>query len=239
MKICLALNSYKKTEKQEKGIMRRSTQQARNKNGAWQRSSRMGSIKDYGSLPTEKISLKETAFGWAADLKICLDLDPEQVSGYQRYVDEDSEILYTEFVYKETPVKILAFASQKEKLFYYEITAETTCLNLTAKVEPSEKQAYRNYNLGGFYFEEEKKGVFLIGKGELKADGFPKADEKGLHIKNASRAAFRIHLASGRRKASVTPLRQAMEMQMSMNRYLAKTDDISREKLIGMCKNQR
>ncbi|MFQ9395818.1 MAG: hypothetical protein ACLR2E_19500 [Lachnospiraceae bacterium] len=48
--------------------------------------------------------------------------------------------------------------------------------------------------------------------------------------------AFRIHLASSRRKASVTPLCQAMDMQMSMNRYLAKTDDISREKLIEMQK---
>ena len=151
-------------------------------------------------------------------------------------MNETKKILYTEFAYKETPVKILAFASKKENLLYYEITAESTCLNLTAKVKPAEEKAYRNYNLGGFYFEEERKGTFLIGKGELKADGFPKADEKGLHIKNASRVAFRIHLASSRRKASATPLCQAMEMQMSMNRYLAKTDDISREKLIEMQK---
>ena len=198
--------------------MRKSTRPARHRNGAWQSSNGIGSIRDYGSLPTEQISLKESAFGRAAEVKIQLDLNPEEISGYHRFVDETKKILYTEFVYKETPVKILAFASKKEDLFYYEITAETTCLNLTAKVKPAEEKAYRNYNLGGFYFEEEKKGTFLIGKGELKADG------------------FRIHLASRRRKASVTPLRQAMDMQMGMNRYLAKTDDISREKLIGMQK---
>ena len=216
--------------------MRKSTQPARHRNGAWQSSNGMGSIRDYGSLPTEHISLKESTFGRAAELKIQLDLNPEEITGYHRFVDERKKILYTEFVYKETPVKILAFASKQEALFYYEITAETTCLNLTAKIKPAEKAAYRNYNLGGFYFEEEKKGTFLIGKGELKADGFPKAEEKGLHIKNASRVAFRIHLSSKRRNASVTPLRQAMDMQMSMNRYLAKTDDISREKLIEMQK---
>ena len=78
-------------------------------------------------------------------------------------MDETKKILYTEFVYKETPVKILAFASKKEDLLYYEITAENTCLNLTAKVKPAEEKAYRNYNLGGFYFEEERKVTFLIG----------------------------------------------------------------------------
>ena len=216
--------------------MRKSTQPARHRNGAWQSSNEMGSIRDYGTLPTEHISLKESTFGQAAELKIQRDLNPEEITSYRRFMNETKKILYTEFVYKETPVKILAFASKKEDLLYYEITAENTCLNLTAKVKPAEEKAYRNYNLGGCYFEEERKGTFLIGKGELKADGFPKADEKGLHIKNASRVAFRIHLASSRRKASVTPLCQAMDMQMSMNRYLAKTDDISREKLIEMQK---
>lgn len=216
--------------------MRKSTQPARHRNGAWQSSNEMGSLRDYGTLPTEHISLKESTFGQAAELKIQLDLNPEEITSYRRFMNETKKILYTEFVYKETPVKVLAFASKKEDLLYYEITAENTCLNLTAKVKPAEEKAYRNYNLGGFYFEEERKGTFLIGKGELKADGFPKADEKGLHIKNASRVAFRIHLASSRRKASVTPLCQAMDMQMSMNRYLAKTDDISREKLIEMQK---
>ena len=188
--------------------MRKSTQPARHRNGAWQSSNEMGSIRDYGTLPTEHISLKESTFGQAAELKIQLDLNPEEITSYRRFMDETKKILYTEFVYKETPVKILAFASKKEDLLYYEITAENTCLNLTAKVKPAEEKAYRNYNLG----------------------------EKGLHIKNASRVAFRIHLASSRRKASATPLCQAMEMQMSMNRYLAKTDDISREKLIEMQK---
>lgn len=55
-------------------------------------------------------------------------------------MDETKKILYTEFIYKETPVKILAFASKKEDLLYYEITAENTCLNLTAKVKPRRRR---------------------------------------------------------------------------------------------------
>ena len=56
--------------------MRKSTQPARHRNGAWQSSNEMGSIRDYGTLPTEHISLKESTFGQAAELKIQLDLNP-------------------------------------------------------------------------------------------------------------------------------------------------------------------
>ena len=52
--------------------MRKSTQPARHRNGAWQSSNEMGSIRDYGTLPTEHISLKESTFGQAAELKIQL-----------------------------------------------------------------------------------------------------------------------------------------------------------------------
>ena len=59
--------------------MRKSTQPARHRNGAWQSSNEMGSIRDYGTLPTEHISLKESTFGQAAELKIQLDLNPEEI----------------------------------------------------------------------------------------------------------------------------------------------------------------
>ena len=158
--------------------MRKSTQPARHRNGAWQSSNEMGSIRDYGTLPTEHISLKESTFGQAAELKIQLDLNPEEITSYRRFMDETKKILYTEFVYKETPVKILAFASKKEDLLYYEITAENTCLNLTAKVKPAEEKAYRNYNLGGFYFEEERKRNLPDRKGRAESGRFSEGGRK-------------------------------------------------------------
>lgn len=81
--------------------MRKSTQPARHRNGAWQSSNEMGSIRDYGTLPTEHISLKESTFGQAAELKIQLDLNPEEITSYRRFMDETKKILYTEFIYKE------------------------------------------------------------------------------------------------------------------------------------------
>ena len=40
-------------------------------------------------------------------------------------------------------------------------------------------------------------------------------------------------------KASYTAEITVRRIESQLNRYLAKTDDISREKLIGMCKNKR
>ena len=68
--------------------MRKSTQPARHRNGAWQSSNEMGSIRDYGTLPTEHISLKESTFGQAAELKIQLDLNPEEITSYRRFMNE-------------------------------------------------------------------------------------------------------------------------------------------------------
>ncbi|MFQ9395817.1 MAG: hypothetical protein ACLR2E_19495 [Lachnospiraceae bacterium] len=48
----------------------------------------MGSIRDYGTLPTEHISLKESTFGQAAELKIQLDLNPEEITSYRRFMNE-------------------------------------------------------------------------------------------------------------------------------------------------------
>lgn len=213
--------------------MRKSRKAAGNRKAALRSKNHGSVVRHFGSVPVDRLYLEERDFGLTGKMKIYTDFSWEKVEDYQRFLDEETGILHVTFQAQGHPVKILAFASASEELIYYEITADTTCLNLTVSFEPEEPEAYRNYNLGGFYFEEKKSGRLLIGKGELKCDGFPKADESGIHIKNASRAAFRIFLKSERRKKGISPSSQAMEMQMDMNRYLAKMDDISREALIG------
>lgn len=212
--------------------MRKKKSPARNLEGAWRVKNQGSSLKHFGSLPVDRLCLYEKNFGLAGKLKIYTEFSMEEIENYQRFLDKETNILHVTFTASEHPIEILAFASASEQLLYYEIASDTPFLKLDAVFEPAEKEAYRNYNLGGFYFEEERSGNLLIGKGELKADGFPKADETGIHIRNASRAAFRIYLKSERRDKSQKALNQTMEMQMSMNRYLAKTDDISRDALI-------
>lgn len=180
--------------------MKTSRKPAMNRKGAWLTKNRGTAARHFGSVPVDRVYLEEQSFGLAGKLKIYTDFDWESVENYRRSLDAENGILRVNFTWRGHAIEMTAFASVKEEVLYYEVAADTTCLNLNVVFEPSERQAYRNYNLGGFYFEEEKKRNLLIGKGELKADGFPKADENGIHVKNASRAALRIYLKSARRK---------------------------------------
>lgn len=213
--------------------MKKSKRPAGSQSGAWRTGNQKTVARHFGSVPVDRLYLGERSFGPVGKLKIYTDFFWDNIENYQRCLDEKTGILSVSFIWEGHPIEIMTFASGKEELLYYEISADCPCLNLRVVFEPTEK-AYRNYNLGGFYFETQKKRSVLIGKGELKADGFPKADEAGIHVKNASRVSFRIYLKSDRLLQGVKPSVRAMELQMAMNRYLAKTDDISRDGLIRL-----
>lgn len=214
--------------------MKKSRKMAGNRKGAWLVQEKECGARHFGGTCMDRLDLEENAYGFAGRLKISTGFQKEDISDYQRTFDEEKGIVCCSFKWQGHPVEILTFASCKEELMYYEISTDINCLQLDIAFQPEQKTAYCNHNLGGFYFEAKNRKALLIGKGELKADGFPKADENGIHIKNAARVAFRIYMKSEAPQKGVKPMIQAVKMQMAMNRYLAKTDDISRESLIRM-----
>ena len=214
--------------------MKKSKKMAGNRKGAWLVQGKGFGARHFGGIFEDRLDLEENLYGFAGRMKIQTGFEPEDVTDYQRTYDEETEILRCSFQWQGHPVEIMTFASKEEDLLYYEIASDSNCLNLTVAFSPEQKTAYRNHNLGGFYFEAKNRKALVIGKGELKADGFPRAEEDGIHIRNASRVGFRIHMRSETPEKRVKTMVQAVKMQMNMNRYLAKTDDISRESLIRM-----
>ena len=214
--------------------MKKSRKTAGNRKGAWQVQEKECGASHFGGTCMDRLDLEENTFGFAGRLKIETGFQQEDISCYQRFYDEEKGIAYCSFQWQGHPIEIMTFASREEDLMYYEISTDMNCLNLNVSFKPELQSAYCNHNLGGFYFETKNRKALLIGKGELKADGFPKADEEGIHIKNATRVAFRIYMKSEAPQKGVKPMIQAVKMQMAMNRYLARTDDISREGLIRM-----
>lgn len=212
--------------------MKKSKKMAGNRKGAWLVQEKEMSARHFGGTSLDRLDLEEAAYGFAGKMKVQTGFLEADITDYERTFDEESGIVRCSYQWQGHPVNVMAFVSCKENLVYYEIASDYNCLNLTVNFEPELKSAYCNHNMGGFYFETKNRKTLLIGKGELKADGFPKADEEGIHIKNASQAAFRIYMKSEAPQKGVKTATQAVNMQMAMNRYLAKTDDISREGLI-------
>ncbi len=212
--------------------MKKNRKPAGNRRGAW-----LVQEKNFGArafcIPTQdRLDLEEDRFGIAGRIRIETGFSLEEITDYQRTFDEKTGIVRSSFLVNGKAVRILTFASKKENLIVYEIETDSNGLNLHITFEPEKKNTYLNYNLGGLYFESQKRQSLLIGKAELKCDGFPKADEQGILIKNAMRAGFRICLKQEERKKGTRPSAQTMDMQMAMNRYLAGTDDLSRDLLL-------
>ena len=214
--------------------MKHAKKPAGNRRSAWLLKERGFGAEHFGGVDTDRLDLYEDGYGFAGRLCLETGISSGEITDYQRNLDEDTGIVRVSYQWQGRPVEILAFASAAEDLLYYEMAADQCCLNVRVTFLPERRSAYRNYNLGGFYFETKKREALLIGKGELKADGFPKADETGITVKNASRVAFRIFLKSEKPEKQWKPLVQATQMQMAMNRYLAKTDDLSREALLRL-----
>jgi hypothetical protein len=212
--------------------MKKNRKPAGNRRGAW-----LVQEKNFGArsfcIPTQdRLDLEEDLFGIAGRMRIKTGFSPEEITNYQRTFEEKTGIVRASFQVNGKEVRILTFASKKEDLLVYEIETDLNELNLQITFEPERENTYVNYNLGGLYFETQNRRSLLIGKAELKCDGFPKADESGIWIKNAMRAGFRICVRQEERKKKIQPSVQAMEMQMIMNRYLAGTDEISRDLLL-------
>ena len=218
--------------------MKKSRKPAGNRKGAWLVQEKEFGARYFGTVPEDRLDLEEDTYGLAGRMKLMYDFSPEEITGYVRTLDEKTGMIHTSYQWQGHQIETMVFASVKENLVFFEISADELCLNLTAAFQPELKNAYLNYNMGGFYFETKKRKALLIGKGELKTDGFPKADENGIHIKNASKVAFRIFMKSESPRKGTKTMVQATEMQMAMNRYLAGTDDISREALIRFQENR-
>ena len=214
--------------------MKKSRKAAGNRKGAWLIQEKDMAARHFGGCMEDRLDLEEAVYGFAGRMKVQTGFSESDITDYERTLDEESGVVRCSYQWQGHPVKVMAFVSRRENLIYYEIASDYNCLNLTVNFEPELESAYRNHNLGGFYFETKNRKTLLIGKGELKADGFPKADEEGIHIKNASQVAFRIYMKSEQPIKGTKTSVQAVNMQMAMNRYLAKTDDVSREGLIKM-----
>jgi len=214
--------------------MKKSRHAAGNRKGAWLVQEKELSARHFGGTCVDRLDLEEAVYGFAGRMKVETGFAESDITDYQRTCDEESGMIRCTYQWQGHPVNVMTFVSRKENLIYYEIASDYNCLNLTVNFKPELKSAYCNHNMGGFYFETRNRKTLLIGKGELKADGFPKADEEGIHIKNASQVAFRIYMKSEAPQKGVKSSVQAVNMQMAMNRYLAKTDDVSREGLIRM-----
>ncbi|MDY3919784.1 MAG: glycoside hydrolase N-terminal domain-containing protein [Candidatus Limivivens sp.] len=134
-------------------------------------------------------------------------LSEEQAEHYERCLDLETGVVSSGWDYQGCRVQTRAFASHVHKVLYYEISAPDRIFRFRLKFQsPREgKGEYVNYHIGGLYFECEARenmhsdgttGTLLIGKAAIHTDGFPKKSEEGLEIRNASRLAVYILVAT-------------------------------------------
>lgn len=167
-------------------------------------------------------------------------LPKDQAEDYQRSLDLERGVAVSGWNFRGKKIATRAFASHVHKVIYYEITAEDRILNLRLRFESPREGEYKNYNIGCLYFECDARetmhsdgttGTLLIGKAAIHTDGFPKAAEDALEIRQASRLGLYILMDTDFGCEYEDRLSQIHQMQMRMNRHLVAIEEISADKL--------
>ena len=207
---------------------------AGNKVSAWELKEEGRAVRYFGNLTEDRLDFLEASADLVGTLRIRTEDTNKMAEAYIRKLDLETLIASAEGEVGGEKRSSMAFAAKDKDVFYYELRQETNSMNLRVEYKPRSKRTYLNYNIGGMYFEMPLRGRddYILGKCELCGDGFPKADEGGITIRNASRLALRIYLKHVPISGKDSRQAELLEHQMQMNRHLAKLDSISREGLI-------
>lgn len=209
----------------------------------------------YGRTDKERIDLSEQTFLELRDGRTSrgkaiaghLEITPEnggESSEYQRILDLHTGMITSSWKSCNGVVGVRAFAPKSHKIMVYEISCENNDLNLHIAYLPERKEDYINYNNGGIFFTSDLKDQILCGKAALSTNGFPKADESGITVKNASRVTLLIMLDTAAVEKEEQRNQVMLNLQMQMNRSLVNLesrtiDELAKEPKGNMQKYRR
>lgn len=183
--------------------------------------------KKYLKLRDEKISRGKAAVG---HLEISCEGETE-IKSYQRTLDLTEGMIESSWLAENDETKCRAFVPKSHKIMVYEMTRQENNLNLHIAYVPEDKKSYINYNSGGVFFTSSLKGHILCGKAALSSNGFPRADESGIFIKNASKVTLFILLDTAEVEKKSTNEQAMLQLQMQMNRNLVNLESHQIEEL--------
>ena len=153
----------------------------------------------------------------------------EQTDEYRRELDLQAGIALAQWRSGGSLTESAAFVPGAYKIMVYEITRPTNDLNIRLTYVPENQGDYINYNIGGLFFTSSISGHILCGKAALYTNGFPKADQEGIFVKNASRVALYIMLDMGEDRGEGA--NGMLDLQMAMNRTLVNMESHSLNEL--------
>ena len=194
----------------------------------------------YGGPGEERIDLAEKRFlalrdGKVSRGKACVgrllikNCSDEETEEYRRELDLQAGTVSAQWRDGQGLTKAAAFMPRAYKIMVYEITRPSNDLNVRITYVPENQEDYIYYNIGGLFFTSSLSGHILCGKAALYTNGFPKADEEGIFIKNASRVALYIMLDMG--EDSGEGIKAMLDLQMAMNRILVNMESRSLNEL--------
>ena len=188
----------------------------------------------YADQKAERISLLERKFLKRRDKKISrgravighlrIETEQDEVQDYQRRLDLDQGTVSAAWEWKEKSTNMISFVPKSYKILVYELTRPVNDMNLKISYEPQNPEDYVNYNMGGVFFTSVSGTNLICGKAALYTNGFPKADELGLYIKNASRVALYIMVDMTEFNEPDEEQRVMLDLQMRMNKQLVQME---------------
>lgn len=194
----------------------------------------------YGRTGEERIDLAEKRFLALRDGKVSRgksivghlliqNFGEEQTDEYRRELDLQAGTALARWRSGGSLTESAAFVPGAYKIMVYEITRPTNDLNVRLTYVPENQEDYINYNIGGLFFTSSISGHILCGKAALYTNGFPRADQEGIFVKNASRVALYIMLDMGEDRGEGA--NGMLDLQMAMNRTLVNMESHSLNEL--------
>lgn len=143
-----------------------------------------------------------------------------EIASYVRSFDPEAKEVSAAWTEAAEKTAICAYMAPDHKILVYEIMREKNDLNVSLSYTPEGTTDHVNYNNGGLFFTQDAKRWVLCGKAAINTNGFAKAEENGVTIKNASRVTLHIMLDAVEAESEAGRGAAMLELQMQMNRKL-------------------